>query len=121
MSDLDRFVQGYIACALWSTNDDSTPQGGDPLDENYDIDDIAPETLAKMRAECEDFMQSNAEDLKDIDPTFAGHDFWLTRNGHGVGYWDRGLGEVGSRLTTACKPYGTVSLYVGGDGLIYSQ
>ena len=27
--------------------------------------------------------QYSAEDL-------AGHDFWLTRNGHGTGFWDAG-------------------------------
>ena len=60
MSDLDKFLQGYVECALWSSNDESTPQGGMPLDANYDSDDIAPETLATMRADCEDFMQANS-------------------------------------------------------------
>ena len=36
----------------------------------------------------------------------AGHDFALTRNGHGTGFWDRGLGAIGDMLTDACKPYG---------------
>ena len=36
----------------------------------------------------------------------AGHDFALTRNGHGTGFWDRGLGEMGDMLSEECKPYG---------------
>ena len=36
---LDDFTLAYIECALWASNDDSTPQGGDPLDSNYGIDD----------------------------------------------------------------------------------
>lgn len=36
----------------------------------------------------------------------AGHDYWLTRHGHGTGYWDRGLGELGERLTDAAKALG---------------
>ena len=36
----------------------------------------------------------------------AGHDFALTRNGHGTGFWDRGMGEMGDMLTEECKPYG---------------
>lgn len=32
----------------------------------------------------------------------AGSDFWLTRNGHGTGFWDRGLGTVGEALTDLC-------------------
>ena len=37
----------------------------------------------------------------------AGHDFAFTRNGHGAGFWDRGLGEMGDMLTEECKPYGS--------------
>ena len=37
----------------------------------------------------------------------AGHDFALTRNGHGAGFWDRGLGAIGDMLTSECKPYGS--------------
>ena len=37
----------------------------------------------------------------------AGHDFWLTRNGHGAGFWDRGLGALGETLTKWAKAAGT--------------
>ena len=49
-----------------------------------------------------------------------GHDFWLTRNGHGAGFWDRGLGELGQKLTEATKTFGTSDLYIGDDGKIYA-
>jgi len=29
-----------------------------------------------------------------------------------VGFWDRGYGEAGRLLTEACKPYGSVFLYI---------
>lgn len=50
----------------------------------------------------------------------AGHDFWLTRCGHGAGFWDRGLGDIGCKLTEAASVYGSVDLYIGDDGLIYA-
>ena len=37
----------------------------------------------------------------------AGHDFALTRNDHGTGFWDRGLGAIGNMLSNECKPYGS--------------
>lgn len=49
----------------------------------------------------------------------AGHDLWLTRSGHGTGFWDRGLGELGDRLTEAAKSYGSPddhTPYDCGDG-----
>lgn len=39
--------------------------------------------------------------------TRAGHDFYLTRNGHGAGFWDGDYEKAkGQRLTDACRPYG---------------
>jgi hypothetical protein len=124
--DLDHMLRAYITCALWSTNDESTPQGGEPLDKNYSPDDLAPETRAKMRADCEAFVKSAHADLKEyagMSRDFwdnVGHDFWLTRNGHGAGFWDGDWPEPqASRLTEASKAMGEVSLYVGDDGRIY--
>lgn len=44
-----------------------------------------------------------------------GHDFALTRNGHGTGFWDRGYGKVGDLLSDACRPYGPSGIYVSDD------
>jgi hypothetical protein len=51
---------------------------------------------------------------------YAGHDFWLTRNGHGCGYWDgdwpKGVAEGLDRLA---RSFGAFDLYLGDDGLIH--
>ena len=115
---MNTFLKAYVECALWSSNDDN----GNPLDDWATINDLAPETLAIMTADCADFQESFADLLEDIDNEQAGHDFWLTRNGHGAGFWDRGLGDIGDQLTEMAKPYGEVNLYVvdcGDVDLIY--
>ncbi len=38
----------------------------------------------------------------------------------GAGFWDRGLGAVGARLSDAARAYGEVNLEVGDDGKIRS-
>ncbi len=50
-----------------------------------------------------------------------GHDFWLTRNGHGTGFFDRETGTEESRdaLTTLSKVFGDCDCYAGDDGLLY--
>jgi hypothetical protein len=114
------FLNAYIECALWSSTDNSDDQGGEPLDANYSPDDIAPETLERMRADCAKFYAANRDDIGGEDAR-AGHDFWLTRNGHGAGFWDGDWPEeIGERLTAASKAFPEVDLYVGDDGLIYS-
>lgn len=119
--DFDVFVHQYMVTALWSTNDESTPEGGEPMDANYTVDDIDSETVEKMKADCRKFLEANAED---IDGRYedGGHDFWLSRNNHGAGYWDGDWPEVaGERLTDAAHKFGEVNLYVGDDGKIHQM
>lgn len=113
----DRFTDAYLACALWSSTDDN----GEPLDGSYDLSDISEATLLQAKEDCEAFQRDNWDDIERSRESLeqAGHDFWLTRNGHGAGFWDRGLGDIGTRLTAASKVYGSVDLYIGDDGKIY--
>lgn len=111
------FFQAYLDCALWT----STNEEGEYFD-NMDAE-LSEEAEREMREDCEDFFESNTSLLEkyceqsSID--CAGHDFWLTRNGHGAGFWDRGMGDLGDELTSAAKVYGSQDLYLGDDGMIY--
>jgi hypothetical protein len=118
---LDAFTRAYITAALWSTMDESTESGGEPMDKNYTIKDIAPETLARMAADAAQFQSANW-DLIHYDLEQAGHDFWLTRNGHGAGFWDGDWPEpAATQLTDAAHAYGEFDLYVGDDGMIHAM
>ena len=108
------FFSAYVECALWSSVDTN----GEPLDDNYAEDDIAPETVNIMQADCIDFVSENIKLLEDLNAAQAGHDFWLTRNRHGSGFWDRTI-PTGDALTLACRAYSSQDLYVGDDGKIY--
>lgn len=90
-------------------------------------DQIAPETLAAIVADCEGFKTSAAFDIlraieRGLTPERIGCDLFLTSQGHGSGFWDRreldadGLGE---RLSTAARAIGSPDYMVGDDGLIY--
>jgi hypothetical protein len=114
--NLDKFTRAYLVCALWSSTDDE----GKSLDDDYFIEDLSDESLKSAIADCKDFQESNAELLSEAGSLEQnGHDFWLTRNRHGAGFWDRGYGGVGDKLTDASHIYGGVYLYVGDDGKIY--
>lgn len=117
---MDAFTTAYVKAALWSSMDHDDERGGEPLDANYDTADISPETLASIRDDCKAFQRDHAGDIRG-DLERAGHDFWLTRNHHGCGFWDGDWqDEVGQRLTEASHAYGECDLYVGDDGLIYA-
>ena len=54
------------------------------------------------------------------EAAMAGHDFWLTRNGHGAGFWDGDWPlPYADLLDKAAQAAGTCDLYVGDDGMIY--
>lgn len=129
---MDEFTEAYIECALWSTNDESTPQGGVQLYKNYSVDDIAPETLAQMEKDCEEFQHRNFGALYRHARMYdseqystdenAGKDFWLTRNGHGAGFGDEDYPTAFDRqFRKEAKRFGEYNLYVGDDGKIYGM
>jgi len=112
---MDIFTKAYIDAALWSTTDDT----GGFLDENYTVEDLHPETLQAIVDDCQQFQRDNFTMIKD-NLEQAGHDFWLTRNGHGAGFWDGDWPESdGIALTKDCKGYGEVDLYACTDGKVY--
>lgn len=113
------FLKQYIETALWSSTDESTPQGGEPLDKNYGPEDLVPETLERMTKDCEAFQKLAGPLLSERDESHGGHDFWLTRNGHGAGFWDGDWPKYGDHLTELSKTFGEQDLYVGDDGKIY--
>ncbi len=126
MSNISPMVRGYLEAALWASTDDD----GEPLDAIYGIDDFAPDALERAAADCDGLWDELSHHDRDAyAETFAhrgqmwqsaaGHDLWLTRNRHGAGFWDRGLGALGERLTAAAHAMGSCDAYVGDDGQVY--
>ena len=111
---VQKFIDAYIECALWS----STDEDGEPYDSgDRTLSDHARSELTKDAAR---FAFNNAMLLDEHgDYAQAGHDLWLTRNGHGTGFWDRELGELGDQLTAASEKCGECNLYTGDDGKIH--
>ncbi len=113
-----KMVDAYLTCALWSSNDDD----GNPIDDDHDIRDVSRDSRKKAEKDCADFMRK-AEKYFDDDDTAddeqIGHDFWLTRNGHGAGFWDRdNLYKNGDDLTKVAEKFGEKYVYVGDDGKV---
>lgn len=110
------FLDAYIYAALWLLDDDTrTPFGG-----TYTAKDFYADVTCQMIEDCAAFLAE--ADIPDNLLPQAGHDFWLTRNGHGTGFWDRPdvYGEEKAReLSALAETFGVVDLYVGDDGRIY--
>lgn len=85
--DLHNFTAGYIEAALWT--------------EEVEFEDLPEYIIREMTADCYDFVKKAGSLLAGLDAEQAGHDFWLTRNGHGAGFWERN-DKIGERLTALC-------------------
>jgi hypothetical protein len=110
---LATFVQQYIYTLKWSECDPDTG-------ENFELDDLSEEAEKEIEADCWDFFDAQYDYIKDV-PASAGHDFALTRNRHGAGFWCGEWGEHGDALTDAAHAYGTQGLYLGDDELLYTH
>lgn len=128
--ELTQFVSAYVECLLWAETGDND----EPLDANYDSTDIAPEAFDHIHTDCQQFLERAIDILDDCEcmrgcgeyskMEQAGHDFWLTRNGHGAGFWDgdwthEDIDNVGDKLTDIAKKFPEQWPYIGDDGLIY--
>ena len=123
----DPFVRAYCECAMWSSHDESDESGGDPIDAHYDLADWSDSAKRGAIKDCRAFQEKAADLLAEaaergFDDSSAGHDFWLTRNGHGAGFWDRNVlaeGDLGDRLAAVADEFKEIDLYVGDDGELY--
>ena len=112
---IETAINGYVAALLWSETDED----GQPLDDLYCPSDIASNAMSEISEDVRWFVISNWYDVRGLSASQVGHDFLLTRNRHGAGFWDRGLGELGTRLTNDSHAYGDTYAYVGDDGMVW--
>jgi hypothetical protein len=121
---VDEFTRGYVTCMFFT----STGTGDDDDLEHATLAELAPETWDRINTDCKAFqfiaphMLAMACERDGYDSQRAGHDFWLTRNGHGAGFWDRSeleAGDLGDKLSTIARRFGSCDLYRGDDKLLY--
>lgn len=78
----EQFFNAYLeAIDFTETGDTGQPPEGAKLDESF---------LRESLIDCLAFFSRVKCYILDDWIEQAGHDFWLTRNGHGAGFWDRG-------------------------------
>lgn len=88
MTNLEQMVQAYLAAVYFTeTGDRDQPDSNAELTEGF---------KAQAHTDCARFLRTigpvpghgPAEGYDDLDMHKLGHDLWLTRNGHGSGFWD---------------------------------
>jgi hypothetical protein len=122
----DNILDSYLETALWSSHNMDKEE--EFFDEKYSIEDFAPEAITQAKKDTSTFLKKAKEIVLNIDPeyeldeSYAGHDFWLTRNSHGAGFWDGDYPkEIGESLTELSDRFGETYIIVGDDDKLYFE
>jgi hypothetical protein len=124
---LSDFVEGYVE-AMFFTNGDMCDEYGENKLNELGSARLPAHTLATIKDQCEAFRHAHVKTSngftitterllklqKDYDDAQAGRDFWFTRQGHGVGYWDREAlsSSTGEALSAAARKQGEAYVHL---------
>lgn len=113
---MDSNVKQYLITALFSSLDHED----NPLDDNYSVEDIDSASVEQAEQDWKLFLDKSGSLLDGLDLSSVAHDFWLTRHGHGAGFWDGDYEEeVGEKLTDISKTFSELNIEVGENGKLY--
>ena len=92
------FITAYFdAIDFTECGDEEQPEHGAELDELFKRESVI---------DCLAFYSRIACYVSDEEIEKAGYDFWLTRNGHGAGFWDGDWPKYGEMFTKMAKSFG---------------
>lgn len=132
----DEIVRQFVQSSVWTGHMSDGEGDMAELDEYVEWDwlvdtDDFPGIRDEMAATVHDFLGYVSQELSTRElRTYVdhvgggagqiGHDFALTRAGHGAGFWDRGAGEIGDVLTDIAEMFRGEGLHgeldPNGDG-----
>lgn len=138
--NIQKIIDSYLECALWTDGEELEEQDKKYNQDLYKMDDedwneseikdyidsidlnvnnFDEDSLIKTYLDIKKFLRIVGFATDEIDESDIGHDLWLTRNGHGTGFWDRGYDDdISDILTNAAKSLGSATLYLDTDGKI---
>ena len=101
---------------------------GGPDRPDFNAARLSPDAEATARQDCQRFFDlakpllERSVHIWGYDWIDAGIDFWLTRNGHGSGFWDQKClahNDLGQKLSQIAHEMGPSESYLGDGGRIY--
>jgi len=113
-------VPAYLEAAMFTD--------GGPDHPDIDAGEFAPESILKAKTDCVQFISDNidlvlaAVSRVGYDYASLAHDLWLTRNGHGTGFWDRREleeGDLGNQLSMAARALPPLTLELDDKGNLH--
>lgn len=105
---LKAITSQFLDTAAWADGED-----------DYSSTQWSDEAQAEALEICTEFVNKagglEGELLEQLAWDDIGHNLWLSKQGHGTGFWDRGWGECGDKLHEIAKSMGDHHLYVENE------
>ena len=123
--EFSAFVDAFITTLIWSSGEEY---------DGKDADDLSLEARHAIEADCQDFLRRVEDKFLSCNwhhvPGSRGewcewsqlaHDYCLTRNGHGAGFWDGDWDDTGISefLDEQAKESSLMTIYDGDDGKLH--
>jgi len=120
-NDLNKILKGYITCALWTDEEELKTQNAQI---DVDIENVDYNSLIASYNDIKKFIELAGSDninyaIEANGLERLGHDIWLTRNGHGAGFFDHNYDEdVEKKLIESGKSLGSKHIYINDENKI---
>ncbi len=127
--NIDAVLDSYLETALWAEEEDGEEKiekpglgrGKKPVPTLrgktiFDVDDVSRD---KARKDIENFIDTAKKEAPEELGTYTseslGHNIWLSRNGHGAGFFD----DNNDKLQDIARKMGSQVIYAGDDDAVY--
>ncbi len=140
--NINLVLKAYFEAALWTVEEQLQEQDNEDFEDMYgssredsDISEFVPEIDINIFNIHDDSKMKAYDDVKkfldneevkvaifdeEIDEEQLGHDIWLSRNGHGAGFFDHNYyPENEEVLMNMARSLGSSDVYIGGDKKIH--
>lgn len=117
--NINEIVKHYLYAALWTAE----------LDSKHDADDFGfGEQYYEAVRDIGDFLNKAVRFLGPYEEHFGketesqlGHDFWLSRNGHGAGFFDHSLGGSEQELQKIARAFSERYVFESEAGNVFIE
>ena len=127
--NIKKIMDNYLECAIWTEEERLKEENTEGYereikniipDADLNIHNFSDNSKIKAYEDIKLFLKYAGNAVDGIDEEQLGHDIWLSRNGHGAGFFDRGYDDkIEKILMDSAHKIGSADIYLGDDGLLY--
>lgn len=119
-------TRSYLAAAIFTESEQLTDTNGQPIDGSFSIYDFKGQDYDLAKRICAKFIAQAVHEgiaIHDGNAEQAGIDLWLSRNGHGSGFFDRDRTTYGgpannATLQSMAEDLGENYIFINDQGFL---